>query len=315
MGDIVISEAVFAALRLRYPQAEIWMLCKEQFIPIAEAFEACDQIVAYRKELSFHKSLRKHRFDLVIDIHAKLSTFILRCFLKADRVLVYQKQHFKRRLKVAGLYRRTLPPVLDLYLAPLRKAGIITTDVSLPKLITTNPLPQSFVAIKEENLGKKLILLFAGAAHFTKMYPIEQWVELIDNAPENWHFILCGSREEHKICAEIDRKTEKKCDDMSGKWNLEAILAVIKACDLVLSNDSGPMHIAAAFAKAQVAIFCSTHPDLGFAPQNPNAIVLCANLDCQPCSLHGLEKCPQGHYLCMKELSAQMVLAEMRKLL
>lgn len=89
---------------------------------------------------------------------------------------------------------------------------------------------------------------------------------------------------------------------------LAELIRVIGACDLVLSNDSGPMHLAAALGKKQVALFGATHPRLGFSPMNDNAVVLCRDLDCQPCSLHGGHACPKGHFGCMTGIPAEKIL-------
>jgi len=67
------------------------------------------------------------------------------------------------------------------------------------------------------------------------------------------------------------------------------------------------MHLAAALRKPQIAIFGGTHPRLGFAPLNDKAIVLTADLACQPCSLHGRNKCPKGTFECMKQITPEMV--------
>jgi heptosyltransferase II len=85
--------------------------------------------------------------------------------------------------------------------------------------------------------------------------------------------------------------------------------------DLVISNDSGPMHIAAALQKNQIALFGATHPILGFSPMNNNATVICKNISCQPCSLHGSERCPKGHFDCMNKIKPIEIAEESQKIL
>jgi heptosyltransferase-2 len=76
----------------------------------------------------------------------------------------------------------------------------------------------------------------------------------------------------------------------------------------VVANDTGLLHLAAAAGRPVVALFGSTHPALGFAPAGEGHAVLCAGLDCQPCTLHGLDACPRGHHRCMRELAPAAVL-------
>jgi heptosyltransferase-2 len=88
---------------------------------------------------------------------------------------------------------------------------------------------------------------------------------------------------------------------------LESIVLIQKS-NIILSNDSAPMHISALFSKPQVAIFGGTTPQLGFAPLSPNALVIeNEKLKCRPCSHIGRAKCPKKHFKCMKEITAEMV--------
>jgi heptosyltransferase-2 len=89
---------------------------------------------------------------------------------------------------------------------------------------------------------------------------------------------------------------------------------MIKQASVVVTNDSGPMHIAAALAKPQIALFGATTPQLGFAPLNEKAIVLCQNLPCQPCSLHGQETCPKRHFACMLSIKPEAIIAALNTL-
>ena len=98
-------------------------------------------------------------------------------------------------------------------------------------------------------------------------------------------------------------RTLNLCDEFStGK-----LIAFMDKLDLIISNDSGPMHIAAALRKPQIAIFGSTSTKLGFKPLNKKAIVLETDLNCQPCSLHGRKKCPRTHFNCMRNINPQQL--------
>ncbi len=90
---------------------------------------------------------------------------------------------------------------------------------------------------------------------------------------------------------------------------------MLERCDVLLTSDSGPMHVAEAVGTPVVAIFGPTHPFLGFAPVHPRSRVLSAGLPCSPCSLHGEGHCRYGSVRCMEEISVNAVVSELRAVL
>jgi ADP-heptose:LPS heptosyltransferase len=91
-------------------------------------------------------------------------------------------------------------------------------------------------------------------------------------------------------------------------------MAVISRCDLFLTNDSGPLHLATALDVPVVAIFGPTHPTLGFWPLGDEDIALTADLDCSPCTLHGKRKCSRG-WSCLEGIRAEDVVRASFKIL
>ncbi|MGZ9143561.1 MAG: glycosyltransferase family 9 protein, partial [Candidatus Binatia bacterium] len=96
---------------------------------------------------------------------------------------------------------------------------------------------------------------------------------------------------------------------------LRELPAAIGRCQVFVTNDSGPMHIAVARKVPTVALFCATTPDLGFYPYSGNAIVIQKQLGCRPCTSHGGRRCPLVHESCIRQIRAQTVLAAVEKLL
>ena len=83
--------------------------------------------------------------------------------------------------------------------------------------------------------------------------------------------------------------------------------AALSRCAAAVTQDSGLMHLAAAGGTRVVALFGSTSPVLGFAPAGEGHVVLCRDEPCQPCTLHGLARCPKGHFDCMMRLEPEQV--------
>ena len=98
--------------------------------------------------------------------------------------------------------------------------------------------------------------------------------------------------------------------DPQVRWCTEPLsrmAAVFSRCAGAVTHDSGLMHLAAARGTRVVALFGSTSPALGFAPAGEGHVVLCRDEPCQPCTLHGLPRCPKGHFDCMRRLEPEQV--------
>jgi heptosyltransferase-2 len=85
--------------------------------------------------------------------------------------------------------------------------------------------------------------------------------------------------------------------------------ALLGECAVAVTHDSGLMHLAAARGRPVVALFGSTSPVLGFSPRGEGHAVICRDLSCQPCTVHGRESCPLGHHRCMTTIEVGEVAA------
>jgi heptosyltransferase-2 len=102
--------------------------------------------------------------------------------------------------------------------------------------------------------------------------------------------------------------------DLAGELDLAEIVAFVARAAAVVTNDSGPMHIAGALGTPFVALFGPTHPDLGFAPGYPGGTVLHAGLSCSPCSFHGERPCRVSGQRCLTDITPRMVLDALPRL-
>ena len=314
LGDIVLTQSVVQALRNEFPDAQVHYLTKRVYLPIVEMFNCVDEIHYWENKYSLLKNLKILKFDLAIDLHSKFNTFIIKCFISAKRTVTYTKKHLLRRRIVKKRTNKTISSTIALYFTALKKIGL-ESKVSAPNLFPANNevMPEIFPASDKI----KYIGLFPGALHKTKQYPVDQLAEFIDSVPTEWNcqFLTFGSKVEKYLGNELNSLTKTNIIDLCGKLDLQQLVFAINKMDAVITNDSGPMHIAAALQKPQIAIFGSTHPKLGFAPMNEKAIMLFADLPCQPCSLHGGKKCPIKHFNCMKSIAAEQILNSLKIIL
>ncbi len=319
LGDIVLTEPIIHALREKYPQAVIDYLIKPVFSEIVQAIPGVDNIIARPEKINdILPELKNNKYDLVIDLHDKLYSQILRMRLKAKSV-TYKKQHFTRWAIVKKLTKAEIDSTVDLYETALKKLNIPLKRKypvlqaqpqyreKIEKLISDYSLP----------VNRTLIGLFPGASFNTKQYPVDWYADFIDRIPDTWNtsFCILGSTADKPLAMKIKQKTESKVYDLTGTVSPGELINLTDLMDGIVSNDSGPMHIAAALRKPQIAIFGSTHTRLGFRPLNDKAVVIQSDLKCQPCSLHGFKECPRRHFRCMYSISPCTLKEYMQELL
>ena len=314
LGDVVLTQSIAASLRKQYPQAEIHFITKKAFVPIIEAFDCIDQIHIWEEYKSFLKlkKLGKNNFDFVIDLHNKFNTFLIKKIVNGKKTVTYNKLHFLRKKIVEHKTEKSISSTVDLYYSALEKANI-KSEISKPKLFPKQELPKS--TADQINKKQHNIAIFPGALHKTKQYPIKQMSELINDLGMEFNIFLLGSVDEKELISNLQKLLNRTTIDLCGELSIPQLISFLDAVDVVISNDSGPMHIAAALQKPQIALFGATHPKLGFAPLNEKAIIMKTDLNCQPCSLHGGEECPNNHFNCMQEISWQSIKTQLLRIL
>jgi len=167
--------------------------------------------------------------------------------------------------------------------------------------------------LKENDLQKGEYICFApGAAHYTKMWPLENVDNLIKKTRSTFKckIVVLGGPKEREILPQFE--SDKNVIKFSGKTSLLESAGILKYSKGIVTNDSGLMHMAVAVKIPVIALFGSTVKELGFFPYRANASVLEINdLWCRPCTHIGREKCPLGHFNCMRQISTGQVLKEM----
>jgi len=301
LGDIVLVQPICAMLHDTYPEAEINLVCKPEYAELPQMFDPPVNVIPYTKSFSFHFRMLKKQYNLIVDLHGKFASYLLASITPATCKLVYRKQRTLRKRIVRGRTEKAIDSTVSLYVSALVPLGI-QTRWKAPAMISPRPHPD----VQRHQSEEPVIAIIPGATHYTKRYPTDYWIELINIHPE-WQFRLFGSEADEDIIESIMKSVGSNCLSYVGKLGLSELHKYLAECDLIISGDTGPMHLAATLQKPQLAIFGGTHPRLGFRPLNPKAVILCAEISCQPCSLHGVSACPQGHFNCMRLITPQVL--------
>ncbi len=295
LGDIILTEPITALLKKEFPDADIDYLTKPVFKELVSLFPHVDNIHTDYKNRGFLKSLGQ--YDYAFDLHGKLSSAIALHAIRATKKFTYKKQRLLRQKIVAGRTDASISSTSSLYFSAIEpvigKQDIPNPSITIPHI--------------EDILNKTDRLqvgIFPGASYNSKRWPSEYFKLLIEDliSKSKAEVTLLGSKSEYELCESIASIHPTYCTNRAGEFDLVRLAKFVSEFDLLITNDSGPMHLASAYAKPLVAIFGATHPRLGFAPMNDNAVVLTMDYPCQPCSLHGGDVCPLKHFRCMQDI-------------
>lgn len=311
LGDIILTAAVIDQLRLIYPNSEIDYLTKAIFKPLVSSYFAVDNVFTEYKSYHELRLLKKRDYSLVIDLHNKLNSWIAKQVIRGEKCLTYDKKRSLRKKIVAHKTDICINSTVDLYNSIFYQLKKPFSFME-PRINCQTDGSQNLLPAK----NKLNVVIFPGATHNTKRIPghkLLSFINIYEHKDTNFYFL--GSNSEKEIIQEITQKCNKTSFDLAGKFNLVELVLALNEADIVITNDSGPMHIAAALRKPQLAFFGSTNVSLGFRPLNENAIVLTNPIPCSPCTLHGQKECPIQHFACMENIAIESIYTTYQKLL
>jgi heptosyltransferase-2 len=160
---------------------------------------------------------------------------------------------------------------------------------------------------------ERLVGVAPGSVWGTKRWPY--YAELAEQLADEARVVVLGSANDAQLAKAILR-TAPTAVDATGRLSLLASAELVRRCAVLVTNDSAPLHLASAMQTPTVAIFGPTVPEFGFGPLAPRASVVGhEGLPCRPCDRHGPQRCPLGHFRCMRELTPARVAERVRALL
>lgn len=315
LGDVILTLPAVTALRRAWPEARLVFWVKEEFLDLVKHDPAISHVRvlerdARRLEDLLSMSAELEDADLIVDLHGNLRTHVL-TFRQKSRLLRSPSFRVARAMQVHARWLRwpAPPTVLARHARTLARLGIEVREG--PRVHAGAEAERWAASWMASWAGEGApVAMVPGAAHPTKRWPEAHWLELHER-------LRAAGRRLVYFGLEADRAavpglgTRVRLDEGS-RWCLERlprVAALLSHCAAAVTGDTGLMHLAAARGTRVVALFGSTAPALGFAPAGEGHAVLCRNEPCQPCTLHGRERCPRGHFRCMTGITAQQVAA------
>lgn len=300
IGDIVLTSPVVRCLKKQLG-AEVHYLTKQQYLPLLEANPYIDRVFAIEKKVSeVLPALRQERYDCIVDLHKNLRTAQVRLglFFK-PKWLAFNKLNVEKWLFTA-LKINLLPKIhiVERYLAATAPLGVENDGDGLDFFFTDNKFhPSSLIP------HPIYIAMAIGAQYQTKRLPIAKIVGICKLVQQP--IVLLGGSAEAADGEQVAREAGPHVINFCGKLSLQQSALVLKQAALVITHDTGMMHIAAAFQQKILSIWGNTVPALGmypyYGPANPdrNTSFEVEALRCRPCSKIGHTICPKGHFRCM----------------
>jgi ADP-heptose:LPS heptosyltransferase len=314
IGDIVLTTPVVRCLKSQVVTAEVHYLTKRSFAPLFAANPYIDKMHYLENDLdAITTQLKQEDFDYVIDLHHNLRS------LKVKRALGKKSFSFNKlnieKWLLTSLKWNTLPDahIVDRYMETVASFGVKNDGRGLDYFIPENE------HVKESDIPAShlagYIGLVIGGARNTKKYPLHKlkaFCERMDHP-----IILLGGKEDAAEGEAIASVDKVKVYNACGKFSLNESADLVRRAKLVVTNDTGLMHVAAAFSRPVISLWGNTVPEFGMYPYYPQQpadaakpfdILEVKNLSCRPCSKIGYRKCPLGHFKCMNLIKEENIL-------
>lgn len=297
IGDLVLTTAAIRCLKEQMPGCEIHLLVKSEYKEVLAANPHISLIHIYNENFQgVLAELRVQDFDYIIDLQNNFRSARV-CKKLAKPTCKVRKHNIQKWFMVNLKLKKMQIPHFALRCIQTLKALDIKDDgKGLDYFYDTPTLPPNMIP------DKPYCCIVMGGTHFTKRLPNSKLVELIEKI--NLPIVLLGGKKEIDDAKGVEQKLYIKIYNHVGILTLNQSAYMLDKSAMVISNDTGLMHIAAALKKPIASIWGSTTPQMGMTPYYgkeimPQLYSEVNNLSCRPCSKLGKDACPKKHFKCM----------------
>ncbi|MDP3665891.1 MAG: glycosyltransferase family 9 protein [Sediminibacterium sp.] len=303
IGDIVLTSPVVRFLKQQVVGAEVHYLTKENYRGLVSANPYIDkvQVLGSSWDLMMHQ-LRYEDYDYIIDLHHNLRTLRIKRALRSAKHVSFNKLNIQKWLLTAfGINRLPAIHIVDRYLHTLKGLNVVNDGKGLDYFIPEKDKVQAKDLPLSHLFG--FIGIVIGAALNTKKLPVHKLQQLC--AGIDYPVLLLGGPEDHTAGEQIAATDPVKIYNACGKFSLHESADLVHRSKIIITHDTGLMHIAAACQKPIISVWGNTIPAFGMAPYYGDKSVKqyiseVTDLRCRPCSKIGYQKCPKGHFKCME---------------
>ncbi|MFH0731006.1 MAG: glycosyltransferase family 9 protein [Pseudomonadota bacterium] len=337
IGDVMHTLPVLNALRRHYPNAHITWLVEEASADLVKNHPALDRVLVSRRKswirglrssqwrahlrdiIRFIRSLRDCRYDMVFDFQAALKGAAWVALARGKRKIGFGRGMEHQECSYWVLNER-IPAVsmeihaLDRGMMMLRAAGIACHDIEYHLPITADHRIGAQQLLSEKGLGsgQPFVVLNPMAKWQTKLWDQRNFAELADRIQTGCGvpIVFTGGPEDQSYINSIIGHMKTKGETLAGRTDLMTLAALLQAAALMITTDTGPMHIAAAVGTPTVVLFGPTAP-WRTGPYGKGHRIVRADLACNPCFKR---RCPENR-TCMAAIRVEQVMAAATELL
>lgn len=316
IGDAVLATALQEKIYATDPATEIHWLVRKGNETLWAGHPYVTKVWVWNKGKNKYtelyrlmQSIRKERYDRVINVQRFAATGWLTVFSGAKETIGFDKNPFSR------FFTKRIPHLIGTEEKTMhetkrnqRLIAHFTDEMpARPRLYPTESDRQKIMP-----LCQKPYICFAPASvWFTKQFPPQQWVRLIKQLPKQFTVYLLGGPGDRKLCEQIIKESAREnISNLCGVLNFLSSAALQEGAIMNYVNDSAPLHFASSMNAPVTAVYCSTLPAFGFGPLSDisHVVETTEKLSCRPCGLHGKVACPEKHFDCAATITTEQLL-------
>lgn len=324
-GDVLQCLSVAGRLKEQFPQAEIHWVTRADFRELVENHPAVTRTWVFSRKQNFKdlvalaRQLRNEKYTHIYDAHNNLRSHVLTAVMNGflgwrrwrHRFLRRPIYRFRRFLLFRFRINRFPKPFSGqgALLAPLKKWRVESELPPPPQLFLSAQAIRSMESKTEGFTKAPFVALAASAAYPLKRWPLEHFKTLIRQMPGE-RFALLGGPED-RFLEELAEVAPDRVRNFAGRLNLMESAAVVGKSQVLVSNDTGLMHVAEQLGRPCVALMGPA--PFGF-PSRLSTTILQLDLKCRPCSKHGQGPCVNPEYQkCLKDITPETVKKNMER--
>lgn len=320
VGDMVMAQSLFIDIKQRQPECQIDVLAPAWTAALIDRMPEVTELIAGNfnhgklslgERIKLGKSLRSKGYTNTILLPNSLKSALVPAVAKIPtRTGFIGEQRWGFLNDIRKLNKQAIPMTVQRFVALGLEKGVAVRSIdsiAAPQLVVDPVAAQAALDENKLTTGKPILVLCPGAEFGpSKQWPVSHYAEVANHyLSKGWQVWLLGSDKDRVVCQELDAIAGHQTYVLAGKTSLPQAVDLMSFAALVVANDSGLMHIAAALQKPLVAIYGSTDP-AHTPPLSKNHVIARLQLDCSPCFKR---ECPLTHLDCLRKLAPAKVLA------
>ncbi|HEX2788337.1 MAG TPA: glycosyltransferase family 9 protein [Ignavibacteria bacterium] len=319
LGDVILTLPLVQVLKKHKPGLQIDFLCIPETAGVLKNNPDINEVILYDKRqykgigklFNLTNKLKKNKYDLIISPHRSARSTLITYFTSAKYSIAFDNSAFRSLYKIKIPYQKDIHEI-QRNLSLLKPLGINETQIIKPDIYISETERKKIDEIFLQNnisSNDKIISIAPGSAWFTKRFPQEKFLKLIQSLDNQIKIILIGGKDDISIGEYLKSNyPDSNLINLIGKLNILESAEAIRRSQILITNDSAPLHIGNSVETNVYAIFGSTIPQFGFYPFGKNDMVFEINgLACRPCGIHGRTACPLGTLECMNAIDEKNI--------